>query len=130
MKNKYEVRKLYSKAGKYLGTDMEFRYMPKGYYLVRIKENSTGITPLKNHKLAETEMVLREIQEQLVGLLADEAKGHPQIRYNTPTEMKAIAEYYRILGTDNGSLVHEIKSYWEIVEKAMDLVRKELSEKS
>ena len=121
-----KVNRRYIPIGMY---EPEQQYKPIGAHLVIV---SPGCTSTRYNIQVDEAVVLAAVQnvrKALVDALDKATELQPDRRRLTPLEEQAWAEYVKIAGTPKG-LRFEGLSMSDIVDKALEVLKKELKERS
>lgn len=121
-----KVNRRYIPIGLY---EQEQQYLPIGAHLVIV---SPGCTSTRYNIQVDEAVVLAAVQnvrKTLVDALDKATELQPVDREMTPLEKQAWAEYVRMAGIPRG-LQFEGVSMSDIVDKALEVLKEELSDKS
>jgi len=120
-----KINRRYVPIGLY---DQEQHYLPNGAHLVIV---SDGYTSTRYNISVDDAVVLAAVEnlrKAIVEVLYEATELQPKKRAYTQKELQGIAAYTKVAGSPVG-LQFEGLSMSEIVQKAMDVLRKELKER-
>lgn len=121
-----KVNRRYIPVGMY---EPEQQYKPIGAHLVVVSPSCTSTTYNIQVDEAVVLAAVQNVRKAIVDALVAATELQPVDREMTPLEKQAWAEYVRIAGTPKG-LMFEGLSVSDIVDKALEVLKKELKERS